>query len=440
MPTLKETIEARKAKIDQKLDAIVALAETETRNVTAEEQTKVEALLEKRAAVNKNLETVLKTEEIRKENGDALKAVGYENQARGSGEREAPYRANGMASYYMDLRAARQLCDSDARDRLITNDRHREDQMQQRGESTTPGAGGEFDPPLWQIDQWIKVMRPARTTADVVNKTVIPKGVSSINLPKVVTGTATATQTSQNTGINVQDITTTYVTTAITTVAGGAVYSLQWLAQSPIPVDSVITDDIGRDLATKIDSAVIAAIAGVSGLNSITYTNASPTTALLGQFVQQGIDAVTGTNYTKPNAIIMRPDRWGRILSAVDSAGRPLVLPTPNYGPFNVLGAANGQTVQGYAGEYRGLPVFLDPLIPNNLGVGVNQDEVFIVDATQLNLYESAPTIETFDATYANQMSMFLRIYEYYGIIANRLPKAISLISGTGMIPGAYGL
>ena len=106
MPTLKETIEARKAKIDQKLDAIVALAETETRNVTAEEQTKVEALLEKRAAVNKNLETVLKTEEIRKENGDALKAVGYENQARGSGEREAPYRANGMQSYYMDLPAA----------------------------------------------------------------------------------------------------------------------------------------------------------------------------------------------------------------------------------------------------------------------------------------------------------------------------------------------
>jgi HK97 family phage major capsid protein len=440
MPTLIETIEARKAKIDKKLDAIVALAETEERNVSTEEQTKVESLLEKRTAVIKSLETVRQTEEIRKENGAALKAIGYENQTRGTGEREAPYRAGGVQSYYKDLRAARQLGDSDARDRLIANDRHREDQMQQRGETTVAGAGGEFDPPLWQIDQWIKRMLPVRTTADVVNKITIPKGVSSINLPKVVTGTATAVQTMQNTGINVQDITTTSVSTAITAVAGGAVYSLQWLAQSPIPVDNVITDDIGRDLATKIDAAVIAGIAAVAGLNAITYTNASPTTALLGQYVQQGIDAVTGTNYTKPNAIIMRPDRWGRMLAYGDSAGRPLVLPNPNYGPFNTLGAANGQTVQGYAGEYRGLPVFLDPLIPNNLGAGTNQDEVFILDATQINLYESAPTVETFDATYANQMSMFLRIYEYYGLIANRLPKAISLISGTGMIPGSYGL
>lgn len=440
MPSKIETIEARKAKIDKKLDALVALAETEKRNVTDGEQAKVAELIEKRSGVVKDLEKAAKSDEVRKANGAALKLIGYENQARGSGEREAPYREGGTASFYRDLRAARQLGDSDARDRLITNDRHREDQMQQRGETTVAGAGGEFDPPLWQIDQWIKLQRPVRTFADVVNKVAIPKGVSSINLPKIVTGTATAFQSTQNTGINVQDITTTSVSTAITTVAGGAVYSLQWLAQSPIPVDSVITDDIGRDLATKIDAAVIAGVAAVAGLNSITYTNASPTTALLGQFVQQGIDAVTGTNYTKPTALLMRPDRWGRILSYGDSAGRPLVLPNPNYGPFNVLGSANGQTVQGYAGEYRGLPVFLDPLIPNNLGAGANQDEVFVIDATQINLYESAPTVETFDATYANQMSMFLRIYEYYGLIANRLPKAISLISGTGMIPGSYGV
>jgi hypothetical protein len=32
------------------------------------------------------------------------------------------------------------------------------------------------------------------------------------------------------------------------------------------------------------------------------------------------------------------------------------------------------------------------------------------------------------------------RFYAYYGIIANRLPKAISVISGTGMIPAAYGV
>ena len=172
MSTQIGTIEARKAKIDKKLDAIVALAETEKRNVSDGEQSKVAGLIEKRSAVVKELKKASKAVEVRKENGAALKAIGYEHQARGSGEREAPYREGGAASFYRDLRAARQLGDSDARDRLITNDRHREDQMQQRGETTVAGAGGEFDPPLWQIDQWIKVQRPARTSADIVNKLV----------------------------------------------------------------------------------------------------------------------------------------------------------------------------------------------------------------------------------------------------------------------------
>jgi len=116
------------------------------------------------------------------------------------------------------------------------------------------------------------------------------------------------------------------------------------------------------------------------------------------------------------------------------------VVPNAAYGRFNQLGTANGVVNQGIAGEYRGVSVYLDPLIPVNLGVGTNQDEVFVLESQQVNLYESVPQIEAFRETYSNQLSLFVRVFEYYGIIANRLPKAISLITGTGMIPGAYGL
>lgn len=437
MPSLIETIETRMAEIDAELDTIVALAETETRNVTDEEQTQVTALLEERKSVAAKLDSAKQAEAIRSANGAALPKGSFETQTR-TELRTEPYRKGGMESYYRDLRNATRG-DAQARERLIVNDRYRNAKLEERGETTVAGAGGEFDPPLWVIDQYIKVQRPKRTFADVVNNVPIPRGVSSINLPKVATGTATAAQTTQNTGVNVQDITTTSVSTSITTIAGGAVYSLQWMEQSPIPVDSVITDDLSRDLATKIDAAVIAAVAGVSGLNAITYTATTPTSLLFGDYVQQGIDQVLQGNYTNPNAILMRPDRWGRLLAYGDTNGRPIVLPKASYGSFNALGEANGQNVQGYAGDYRGVPVFLDPLIPNNLGAGTNQDEAFILDASQVFLYESAPSVETFDQTYSNQMSMFIRIYEYYGIIPNRLPKAISLVTGTGMIPGAYG-
>ena len=72
--------------------------------------------------------------------------------------------------------------------------------------------------------------------------------------------------------------------------------------------------------------------------------------------------------------------------------------------------------------------------------VSLSQDEVFVLESQQVNLYESVPQIEAFRETYSNQLSLFVRVFEYYGIIANRLPKAISLITGTGMIPGAYGV
>ena len=456
MPSLIETIELRVAEIDNELDVIVKRAEKEKRNVTDEENTHVETLLEERKGSKRHLKNAQAIAASRSKQTASVAKIAKPEKAVASFETEThtelrsdPYGAGREHSYWMDLRAAGKN-DSAASERLAVSDKYRDAQLatrgedsrgfESRGETTVTGAGGEFNPPLWAIDQWIKLARPARTFADVVQNLPLPPGVSSINLPKVMTGTATATQTTQNTGVNVLDMTTGSVSDSVHTVAGGAVYSLQWAAQSPILVDQVITDDIGRDLATKVNAAVIAAVAGVSGLNSVTYTNASPTTALLGQYLQQGIDLITGGNYSKPDAILLRGDRWGRILSYTDAQGRPLVIPNPNYGPYNVQGSSVGQNVQGYAGEYRGMPVYIDPMIPNNLGAGSNQDEVFIIDSQQIKLWESAPKVESFDATYANQMSLFIRIYEYYMLIPNRLPKAISLITGTGMIPGAYGL
>lgn len=437
MASLKKTIEARKAEIDKELDGLVKTADKEKRTISDEEKTRVDELLGERKSLVKQEKTAAAVEAAQEGRSVELANISATATIK-TEERAEPYRQGGKDSYFRDVFAA-QRGDAKAGDRLTRNTKFVADELEQRGESTVAGGGGEFDPPLWAINQWIKLMRPARATADLVNKVALPPGVSSINLPKVVTGTATAVQTTQNTGINVQDITTTSVSTAITTVAGGAVYSLQWLQQSPIPVDQVIVDDLTRDLANKIDSAVIAAIAATSGLNSITYTNATPTSAIVGTYIQQGIDQVIQGNYTIPSAILMRPDRWGHFLAAGDTAGRPFVLPNTAYGSFNTLGASNGQNVQGLAGTYRGVPVYLDPLIPNNLGVGTNQDEIFVLDASQVTLYESVPFVSTFDQTYANQLSLFIRMHEYYGIIPNRLPKAISLITGTGMIQPTYG-
>ena len=305
--------------------------------------------------------------------------------------------------------------------------------------STAAGGGGEFAPPLWMIQDFVPYLRPGRPLVNVLHHNVLPTGVSSINLPKVNTGALTGVQSNQNTAVANRDFGTGSVSTGITTVAGQVTISQQDIDQTPINLDEIVLRDLANDYAYQTDLLAITAITGVSGLNAVTYTDAAPTSAKVLAQVQNGIDQVHLGVYRPAQAVVMRPDRWGRFLAASDGQGRPLVLPVAQYGAFNVAGMGDGATPQGSAGSVRGVPAILDASLPNNLGAGTNQDEIVVFRPDEIEVFESAPKAETFQQTYANQLSVLVRFYAYWGIIPNRLPKAISVISGTGMIPGAYG-
>jgi HK97 family phage major capsid protein len=433
-----ETLEARKAEIETELDTLITLAETEARAISDEETVTQDALVEEHRSVVEKIVKAKAAEEVRAQRGATLTAVNGVPAAT-TELRTEPYRKGGKESYFKDLADASKGVRA-AVDRLTENDRHRVDMEKRAGTTTVAGAGGEFAPPLWQINEFVALARPGRPVADLVNKIVLPAGVASVSLPKITTGTATGVQGTQNTAITSQDIVTTSVTTGITTLAGGVVVSRQILDQSPVSMDEIILQDLARDLAQKVDLATITAIVAAAG-NTITYTDATPTTAKLIPFIQQAIDQIGLGIYT-PNQIvaILRTDRWGRFVAAADSTGRPLVLPNANYGAFNARGVQeNATTGQGYVGTINSIPVVTDAQVPNNLGAGTNQDEIVVFDPTQVYLYESTPQAEAFEQTFANTMSVYCRMFEYYGIIANRLPKAISTVTGTGLIPYTYG-
>jgi HK97 family phage major capsid protein len=431
-----DTLEARKAEIEAELETIVAGAEAETRSVSDDEQTKLDELTTEFRSVVSKIEKAHEVEEIRAARAAALPA---EVRAPATAElRTAPYAKGGSESYVKDLYLAQVKGERSAIDRLVVNDKHRA-ANESRAMSTTAGAGGEFAPPLWQIQDFVEYLRPGRPTANLLNHEVLPAGISSINLPKVTTGALTGTQSSQNTAVANRDFATGSVSTGISTIAGQVVISQQDIDQTPINLDTIVLQDLANDYAYQLNAAVISGIAGVSGVNAITYTDATPSSAKVLGAVQQGIDQIHNGVYRPAEAIVMRPDRWGRLLAATDSAGRPLVLPVAEYGAFNAAGIGNGVVPQGIVGTLRGVPVVLDASVPTNLGAGTNQDEIFVLRPSEINLYESAPKAEVFQQTYANQLSVLVRFYAYYGLIANRLPKAISVISGTGMIPGNYG-
>lgn len=358
-------------------------------------------------------------------------------------EPEVYRQSGGGPSYFRDLFRATNKGDREAFDRLQRNDKI---VAEKRAISTTNGAGGEFVPPLWLEDQFIKYVRPGRITADLCPTQDLPAGTDSINIPKVNTGTAVAPQATQNTGVQQTDLTTTSVSSPVVTVAGGQTVSLQLLEQSPLNIDDVVLRDLAADYAKQIDTQVLSGtgtggqVTGIftqSGTTAVTYTSASPTLGALYSKVAGAIQSVHTSRFLPPDAIVMHPRRWAWCVAQLDAQNRPLVVPHAG-APMNVMGNAGAQASQGLVGEMLGLPVYVDALIPTTLGAGTNQDEILVARMSDLMLWESNVRAEAFQQTYAQNLSVFVRLYNYFSFQPGRYPQSISVIGGTGLVAPTF--
>jgi HK97 family phage major capsid protein len=352
------------------------------------------------------------------------------------------YRKGGQTSYFRDLVRAQVRQDRGAFERLERNDRMVADQ-QARALTTVDGAGGDMVPPLWMVQDYVNLARAARVFADNVINMPLPPGTDSINIPKITGGTAVAEQTTQNTSVQNTDATTGAITAAVTTLAGQQVLSVQLIEQSPINMDEILLRDLALDYATKLDVFALnnsgtnkVGVLNVSSINAVTYTQASPTVALTYPKVADAIQRIHTSRFMPPEKIFMHPSRWAWFLAAVDSSGRPYVVPN---GPAqNPVATQDGVQPQGPVGSLQGLPVYVDPSIPTNLGAGTNQDPIIVARTSDLYLWEGTPKAEAFREPLAANLSVLLRFYNYAAVQFGRYPKSISVINGTGLVAPTF--
>lgn len=351
-------------------------------------------------------------------------------------------------SYFRDQFLATKRGDSAAADRI-----RRQNAMDQekRALTTVAGAGGEFAPPQWLIDQFVALARPGRAFVDLVGTAPLPSGVSSINLPKVASGVSTAVQNPQNTALSQTDLTTTSLSTGITSVGGLQQVSLQLLEQSGIPFDSIILGDLAASYAVSLDTGALTgagtsgALRGLdhaAGINTVAYTSASPavtSSTLANSFYSKLANAQANVNavrYMPADTVLMHPRRWAWVSTALDSSNRPLIVPAAV--AMNPIGSGNNTVPQGYVGDILGMNVFVDPNLPINLGASTNQDRVFVFKRDDIKIWESAPRVESFEATYANTATVLFRILGYAAMIPDRYGSAIQMIDGTGLVTPAF--
>jgi len=448
--SLSTNMRERRAALKAQLDALVAGAEARAdKNFSPAETARFDGLLGDLRAADTAIADTDAAEARSAQSAQARAAAGEGGPQRWSVAGEAAtYRRSGEVSFFRDLANARRG-DFDAAQRLQRNNAEAALEHRALGNTGgTGGSGGEMAPPLFLVEEFVALARAARVTADRLTKRPLPSGVSSVNIPKVTSGTSTSVQGTQNTAVSSTDPTTSQLTSQITTIAGKVVVSLQLLQQSPIAFDEMILGDLAADYARTLDQQVISGtgaggqllgLLNVAGIQQVAYTQAAPSVAGGGGFyatINKAISAVATARFLPPSCIVMHPRRWSWVAASSDSTGRPLVSPSGN--AFNQIADASTVAAQGPVGQMAGLPCYTDANIPTNLGAGLNQDPVFVMRAEDVYLWETDVTLASFDAPYSDVLSVLFRAHGFSSLIGSRYPASIAVVNGTGTVTPAY--
>jgi HK97 family phage major capsid protein len=441
--TLRDTRDAKQKYIDE----LTATLVSENRSFSDDEDTAFKAAVEEIRALDERIRELVDLDKRRADADEARRAAGTQVPAQVT-EAEI-YRKGGPNSYFRDLYAVqRGGADPAVVDRI---QRHQAFEVEKRASgntNATGGSGGEWAPPSWVTDEWINLIRPGRILANLFTHEDVPVGISSINYPKLLTGTTVALQSTQNTALSSTDPTTGYVQTGFSTLGGKNVMSQQLMDQAR-NYDNVITSDLAAAYAQQVGTQVYAGTGTGTGTNSVinglgaatigstqTWTQSTPTVAgFYGQCANL-LQKFFSARLMPPTHWIMSPRRWYWLVAQTDANSRPLVVPNGN--AFNPIAVQNDVVAFGQVGTFQGLPVVIDPLVPTNVGAGTNQDVVYLIKADDLVLFESAPQVEMFREPYADSMGILFRLYAYVGTILNRHPESIGVLTGTGLTPPSF--
>ncbi len=482
----------RRAALRTELDGVIAAARTETRGLNDDEQTRMNAGTDELRRLNGDEDRLqaqirdAEDTERREQNAAAARAdTGQTGERRTGGavvtDEPQTYGRGSGKSYFHDLALGTVRRDMGALTRLERHaaelrvelparERRREQRSREQMDglagserwsdrqraaafetrvnpNRTDGQGGYFVPPLWLIDQFVGLPRFGRPVADAVLGMELPPGTDSINLPKVATGTATAAQTADGAAVTSTDMTDSTVSASVYTVAGQQDVAMQLLDQTPAPgFDSIVFSDLIADLAVRQDVYVIngsgssgqpTGILNVASPNAITYTDASPTLPEMYVPWIQSVSQIFTNRKSAATATFVLPKIWFWASAGLDTTNRPLIQPVQG-GPFNPMALQTGEIAEGPVGRLTvGTPVILAGNIPENLGAGTNETRIITLRTPDLYLWEGAIQTRVLTEVLSGTMQIRFQVYRYAAFMGNRLPKAISIVSGTGMIPTA---
>jgi HK97 family phage major capsid protein len=349
----------------------------------------------------------------------------------------ATYRPDGPHSFFADLGAVHRGQDFDAAQRLFCHEQETGAIETRTNPNTTAGTGGEFAPPLWVIERFQTVARAGRVLGDLVNKLVLPPGVSSINWPILTTGADAEIQPEDADPVTeVDEVTSSAVNPDVVTIAGESDASQQLFDLTPSPgYDGIVYADLSRAYSANLEKQLLAGtgtngqltgVQNVTGRNAdvigISATSVSVTYNVMGK----AIASVGNARLLPAEYLLMAPRRWAWLTSQVDDSHRPIEAPSsphPNASP--VAGGVSP------VGRILGKPVYEDGAIP----AGTSADVIVALRPSDLWLYESTPRLAVDQTVLAGSLQVRLQLRRY---VSFQLPYPTAAATVTG-IPAPAG-
>jgi len=325
----------------------------------------------------------------------------------------------------------------DAAERI---ERHMREVQTERRDVGTSALNG-LVPPLYLLDQAAALARAMRPLADIMPKYPLPAQGMTMYATRVVTGTATAVQTSENTAPQEVDLTTTDISFGVVSIIGVQDVSRQALERGAV-TDSLIMADLVADYATKLDQQLLSGSGSngqIKGLLTISATTVTFTGTTVASFYSKFLGAASGiasARFASPTVAIMHPRRWHWLLAAADTAGRPLVVPNPGQG-FNVVGTG-GVEAGGIAGTLAGIPVLVDANVSITSGASTNEDRVILTRLSDHVFAEGDLMTFRFEQFVTPPTTIRLAVMGYSAATFERYVSATQVLIGTGLVAPTF--
>lgn len=439
---LAERRDAELAAAQTVVDAVANLAEGERRDMNDDELAEVRS---HRENADRIVAQIAEVEAL-----EARAAAAAEQRARfaehGTGitvtRNEETYRRGGEHSFFRDLMAAR-MGSPEANERLQRN--NAEGMERERRDGTTGSTSmGSFIPPIWLVNETAALARVGRVLAPFLRDGGFPT-TNSITIPRITTGTSVAGQAGDNAAVSETDIITAQLTRSTVTIAGQQDVSQQSVDLSPFPVDNIIFADLRGAYEAELDRQILRGsgtnellgLNAISGINTVTYTDASPTAAELYPKFGDAMQQIHSNRFAPAQLVSMHPRRWAWISTATDSTGRPLGIPAGSaaFNPQATFGEVAAQGIVGYLSN--GLPVVATGSHATNVGAGT-EDQVVVFRPDDVIFMESAIRTRIHEQVLDGTLTLRFQLYAYVNLFAGRFPKSISTIGGTGLIAPTF--